>query len=133
MEVLTNTTVIYLFQHTSVSNEHIVYLESESVNCSVMYDSLNTLNLHNVIGQLDLNNKNECWTGHQLLNWACEIKAMLSLIKAYRLTITVHFHLTTSILALLVTYYVFQQCSFCQRNAKSLALKMDKEAMSQRI
>ena len=29
--------------------------------------------------------------------------------------------------------YVFQQCSFCQRDAKSLALKMDKGAMSQRI
>ena len=59
-EVLANTTVIYLLQHISVSNEHTVYLESESVNRSVMYDSLNTLNLNNVIGQLDLNNKNEC-------------------------------------------------------------------------
>ena len=59
-EVLDNTTVIYLLQHISVSNEHTVYLESESVNRSVMYDSLNTLNLNNVIGQLDLNNKNEC-------------------------------------------------------------------------
>ena len=59
-EVLANTTVIYLLQHISASNEHTVYLESESVNRSVMYDSLNTLNLNNVIGQLDLNNKNEC-------------------------------------------------------------------------
>ena len=59
-EVLANTTLIYLLQRISVSNEHTVYLESESVNRSVMNDSLNTLNLYNVIGQLDLNNKNEC-------------------------------------------------------------------------
>ena len=59
-EVLANTTLIYLLQRISVSNEHTVYLESESVNCSVMNDSLNTLNLYNVTGQLDLNNKNEC-------------------------------------------------------------------------
>ena len=106
-EVLANTTLIYLLQRISVSNEHTVYLESESVNRSVMNDSLNTLNLYNVIGQLDLNNKNECWTGRQLLNWACKIEAMLRLIKVCRLTITDHFHLTTSILALLVTFMYF--------------------------